>query len=47
MIDVFRQVMGRAERGELRIDTEQVALADVEAAWQRQDHRGRRLVLIP
>jgi len=38
--------MARAAAGELRIDTERVALADVEDAWQRPAN-GRRLVLIP
>ena len=46
LVDAFQQVMARAASGELRIDTEQVPLADVEQAWQRDPH-GRRLVIIP
>ncbi len=43
--DAYHQVMARAARGELRVDTERIPLADIEAAWQRQDRR--RLVIIP
>ncbi|MGE5206821.1 MAG: quinone oxidoreductase family protein [Chlamydiota bacterium] len=46
LMDAFQQVITRAARGQLRIDVEQVALEDVENAWQRYS-RGRRLVLIP
>jgi NADPH:quinone reductase-like Zn-dependent oxidoreductase len=46
LMDAFQQVMTRAAHGELRIDVEQVSLADVENAWQR-DSGGRRFVLIP
>jgi len=37
----------RAAKGELRIEIEKVPLAAIEAAWQRQDLDGRRLVIIP
>ena len=47
LLDAMQQVMSRAARGELRIDTERVPLADIEDAWQRQDSHGRRLVIIP
>jgi NADPH:quinone reductase-like Zn-dependent oxidoreductase len=46
LMDAFHQVMTRTARGELRIDVEQIPLAQVESAWQR-DGRGRRIVLIP
>jgi NADPH:quinone reductase-like Zn-dependent oxidoreductase len=46
LMEAFQQVMTRAARRELRIDVEQVPLAQVESAWQR-DGRGRRIVLIP
>jgi NADPH:quinone reductase-like Zn-dependent oxidoreductase len=46
LMDAFQQVMTRAAGGELRIDVEQIPLAEVESAWQREG-RGRRLVLIP
>jgi len=47
ILDVFPRLWALAADGTLRIDTEPVALADVEAAWQREDLRGRRVVLIP
>lgn len=43
----FQQVMTRAAAGEIRVDTEQVALADIEQAWSRPDTGGRRLVIVP
>ena len=46
LMDAYNQAMARAASGKLRIDTERVALADVEHAWQRTAN-GRRLVLIP
>jgi NADPH2:quinone reductase len=46
LLDAYHQAMARAAAGELRIDTERVALSDVEEAWPRVEH-GRRLVLIP
>jgi len=46
LMEAYHQAMARAAAGELRIDTERVALADVEDAWQRPAN-GRRLVLIP
>jgi|HubBroStandDraft_5_1064220.scaffolds.fasta_scaffold01215_3 NADPH:quinone reductase-like Zn-dependent oxidoreductase len=46
LMDAFQQVMTRAAGGELRIDVEQIPLAEVESAWQREG-RGRRLVFIP
>jgi NADPH:quinone reductase-like Zn-dependent oxidoreductase len=46
LMDAFQQVLTRTARGELRIDVEQISLAEVENAWQR-DGRGRRIVLIP
>lgn len=44
--DAFQQVMGHAAKGQLRIDTERVPLADIESAWEREQP-GRRLVIIP
>jgi NADPH:quinone reductase-like Zn-dependent oxidoreductase len=46
LIEAFHQVMAYAAKGELKIDTERVPLADVENAWQREQ-TGRRLVIIP
>jgi hypothetical protein len=46
LVEAFQQVMAYAAKGDLRIDTERVPLADIENAWQR-DQTGRRLVIIP
>jgi hypothetical protein len=46
LIDALQQVMNHAAQGRPRVDTEQVALGDIEAAWERDVH-GRRLVVIP
>src|ERR1700730_11103196 len=46
LTDAFRQVMNRVARGELRIETERVPLAEIEHAWERNAH-ARRLVVIP
>jgi NADPH:quinone reductase-like Zn-dependent oxidoreductase len=46
LVDAMQQVMTRAARGELRIETERVALADIESVWQRPES-GRRIVVIP
>ena len=47
IFEAFPKVWALAAEGSLRIDTEPVALADVEDAWQRQDVHGRRIVIIP
>jgi len=47
LVDAMQQVMSRAARGELRIATARVPLADIETAWQRQEQAGRRIVVIP
>jgi NADPH2:quinone reductase len=44
--EAIQWLLGNVVRGALKIETEQVALADVEAAWGREWH-GRRAVLIP
>lgn len=46
LVEAFQRVMAYAASGELRIDTEKVALADIENAWQREQP-GCRLVIIP
>jgi hypothetical protein len=43
----MEQVMSRAGRGELRIETERVALADIEKVWERPAESGRRVVVAP
>jgi NADPH2:quinone reductase len=47
LVDAMQQVMARAARRELRIETERVPLADIERVWQRQGQSGRRIVVIP
>jgi NADPH:quinone reductase-like Zn-dependent oxidoreductase len=47
LVDAMEQVMSRAARGELRIETERVALADIERVWQRPGESGRRVVVVP
>jgi len=46
LVDAFQKVMGFAARGELRVDTERIPLADVETAWGHDQH-GSRFVMIP
>ena len=46
LTDAFQQVMNHAATGKLRMETERVPLAEIEAAWERETH-ARRLVVIP
>jgi NADPH:quinone reductase-like Zn-dependent oxidoreductase len=46
LTDAFQKVMNHAAQGLLRVDSERVALRDIERAWERDVH-GRRLVVIP
>lgn len=46
LADALQKVMSYAARGELRIEIETVPLAEVDAAWNREQS-GRRIVLIP
>jgi len=45
-VDAIHQMLANVARGALRIETERVALADVEAEWARE-RPGRRVVFIP
>ena len=47
LVDAMQQILSRAARGELRIETEQVPLANIENVWQRPEQSGRRTVVIP
>jgi NADPH:quinone reductase-like Zn-dependent oxidoreductase len=47
LMDAMKQVLSRGARGELRIETESVPLAEVEQAWLRKESAGCRIVLIP
>jgi NADPH2:quinone reductase len=42
----YQQLMTQVAAGKLRIDVELIPLADIQAAWRR-DQGGRRLVMIP
>ncbi len=46
LTEAFQQVMNHAAGGKLRIETERIPLAENEAAWERNLH-ARRLVVIP
>jgi len=46
LVNAFQQVMERAEKGELRVDTERISLVNVESAWGCDQH-GSRFVIIP
>jgi NADPH:quinone reductase-like Zn-dependent oxidoreductase len=46
LVAAMHQILAWGAAGTLRIETEQVPLADIEQAWQRTDS-GRRLVVIP
>ena len=46
LVESFQQVMAHAARGDVRIETERVPLAQIGNAWQ-QAQQGRRLVIIP
>jgi NADPH:quinone reductase-like Zn-dependent oxidoreductase len=47
LVDAMQKVMERAARGELRIETQRVPLAEIEEAWGRPEESGRRVVVIP
>jgi hypothetical protein len=47
MADAYNQVVQWARSGDLTFSVERVRLSEIEAAWQRADLRGKRLVVIP
>lgn len=47
LVDAMQQVMARASRGELRIETKRVPLAEIERVWEQPEESGRRIVVIP
>ncbi|MEV5414531.1 zinc-binding alcohol dehydrogenase family protein [Thermopolyspora sp. NPDC052614] len=47
MDEAYRRIVAWTRSGELTYDVEKVPLRDIEAAWQRTDLKGRRLVVIP
>jgi NADPH2:quinone reductase len=46
MHEAYTQIVTWAQSGELTIDVIKVPLSDIEAAWQRTDLRGQRLVVV-
>jgi NADPH2:quinone reductase len=47
MADAYNQVVRWARSGDLTFSLERVPLSEIEAAWQRTDLQGKRLVVIP
>jgi NADPH:quinone reductase-like Zn-dependent oxidoreductase len=47
MGETYEQIVTWAQSGELTFDVVKVPLSDIEAAWQRTDLRGIRLVVVP
>lgn len=47
IFETFPQLWALAASGKLHIDTEPVPLAEIEAAWRRNDLPGRRIVIHP
>ena len=45
--EAMPQLLAEAASGTLRIETEPVPLAEIEAAWQQQTPDNRRLVVLP
>jgi NADPH:quinone reductase-like Zn-dependent oxidoreductase len=46
LADAMKQVLARGAKGELKIETERLALADIENAWTRPVESGRRVVVM-
>ncbi|HKD86822.1 MAG TPA: zinc-binding alcohol dehydrogenase family protein [Terriglobales bacterium] len=46
LADALQRVLACGAKGELKVDTVAVRLANIEAAWQ-QNHSGSRIVIIP
>jgi NADPH2:quinone reductase len=47
LFDAMKEVLQRGATGELRIETEQVALAKIESVWKHAGQAGRRIVMAP
>ncbi len=46
LVDAMKQVMERGARGELRIETERVAMKEIESVWKRAGAAGSRMVAV-
>jgi NADPH2:quinone reductase len=47
LFDAMKQVLERGAARELRIETQRVPLADIEAIWKRAGRPSRRIVVAP
>ena len=47
LFDAMKEVLQRGATGELRIETERAALAEIESVWKRPGTPGRRIVMVP
>ena len=47
LFDAMKEVLQRGATGELRIETERAALAEIESVWKRPGTPGRRIVMAP
>src|SRR5712671_3414469 len=47
LFDAMKEVLQRGALGELRIETERAALAEIESVWKRPGTPGRRIVMVP
>jgi NADPH2:quinone reductase len=47
LFDAMKQVLERGALGELRIETQRAAIAEIESVWKRAGQAGRRIVMVP
>jgi NADPH2:quinone reductase len=47
LMDAMKQVLEHGTMGELRIETERVALGEIESVWKHTGQAGRRIVVVP
>jgi len=47
LFDAMKEVLQRGALGELRIETERAAMAEIESVWKRAGRAGRRIVMLP
>jgi NADPH2:quinone reductase len=47
LFDAMKEVLQRGALGELRIETERAAMAEIESVWKRAGQAGRRIVMVP
>ncbi len=47
LFDAMKQVLERGALGELRIETQRAAIAEIESVWKRAGQAGPRIVMVP